>query len=126
VGRASVVVHRCWVVAPRVRPGPVGRPRLAVTTAVSGHWGLGAAARRFARVVLDPGQTETVGFRAPISLLAYTDRTGDVVMEPGPVELAAGTSSDDLRSTTTLTVTGQARVFNGEDRAYLSTATVGT
>jgi beta-glucosidase len=80
----------------------------------------------FARVDLEPGETKTVTFTVPITLLAYTGMTGEVVMEPGPVELAAGSSSDDLRSTATLTVTGQARTFAGEDRAFLSVATVGS
>jgi hypothetical protein len=45
-------------------------------------------------------------------------------MEPGRVELSAGSSSDDIRSTAALTVTGQTRTLTGEDRAFLSDATV--
>ena len=47
-------------------------------------------------------------------------------MEPGPVELSAGSSSDDLRASATFTVTGQTRTIKGEDRAFLSAATVGS
>jgi beta-glucosidase len=43
----------------------------------------------FARVDLEPGETKTVTFTVPITLLAYTGMTGEVVMEPGPVELEA-------------------------------------
>jgi hypothetical protein len=43
----------------------------------------------------------------PMSLLAYTGLSGDPVMEPGPVELSAGSSSDDIRSSATVTVTGR-------------------
>ena len=62
---------------------------------------------------------------AATSLLAYTGITGEVVMEPGPVELSAGSSSDDIRSSAQLTVSGQTRVIKGEERAFLSEATVG-
>jgi hypothetical protein len=46
-------------------------------------------------------------------------------MEPGPVELSAGSSSSDIRSTATFIVTGTTRIIKGEDRAFLSEATVG-
>jgi Fibronectin type III-like domain len=78
----------------------------------------------FARVDLEPGTSKTVEFVVPMSLLAYTGISGDVVMEPGPIEVSAGSSSDDLRSTATLTVTGQTRTVTGEERAFLSDATV--
>jgi beta-xylosidase len=80
----------------------------------------------FARVDLEPGASKTVTFTVPISLLAYTGVSGDLVMEPGAVELSAGSSSDDIRSTATFTVTGQTTVINGEDRAFLSEATLGS
>jgi beta-xylosidase len=80
----------------------------------------------FARVDLEPGASETVSFVVPMSLLAYTGFSGELVMEPGPVEVSAGSSSTDLRSSTSFTVTGQTRVIGGEDRAFLSAATVGS
>jgi beta-xylosidase len=46
-------------------------------------------------------------------------------MEPGPVEVSVGSSSTDIRSSATLNVTGKTRVIKGEDRAFLSVATVG-
>jgi beta-glucosidase len=78
----------------------------------------------FARVDLDPGQSKTVAFTVPLSVLAYSGITGEVVMEPGPIELSVGSSSDDLRSTATFTVTGELRVINGTERAFLSTAEI--
>jgi glycosyl hydrolase family 3/fibronectin type III domain protein len=78
----------------------------------------------FQRVDLEPGASKTVQFVVPISLLAYTGITGKVVMEPGPVELTAGASSSDLRSSAKLNVTGKTRVFKGSERAFLSAATV--
>jgi beta-xylosidase len=80
----------------------------------------------FARLDLEPGASKTVEFVVPMSLLAYTGLSGELVMEPGPVELSAGSSSSDLRSSATVTVTGQPRVISGEDRAFLSAATVGS
>ena len=61
-----------------------------------------------------------------MSLLAYTGISGELVMEPGPVEVSAGSSSDDIRSKANLTVTGKTQVIKGEDRAFLSAATVGS
>jgi beta-xylosidase len=78
----------------------------------------------FARVDLEPGASKTVTFAVPMSLLAYTGSSGEPIMEPGPVELSAGSSSEDLRASATFTVTGQTRTINGEDRAFLSAATV--
>jgi beta-xylosidase len=79
----------------------------------------------FARVDLESGASRTVSFVVPMSLLAYTGFSGELVMEPGPVELSAGSSSSDLRASATFTVTGQTRMISGEDRAFLSVATVG-
>ena len=42
------------------------------------------------------------------------------------MEPSAGSSSDDIRSSATFTVTGDARVIGGEERAFLSEATVGS
>jgi beta-xylosidase len=78
----------------------------------------------FARVDLDPGLAKAVTFVMPISLLAYTGFSGDLVIEPGPVEMSAGSSSSDIRSRATVMITGETRTVAGEDRAFLSTATV--
>jgi beta-xylosidase len=80
----------------------------------------------FARVDLEPGASKTVTFTVPLSLLAYTGLSGEVVMEPGPVELSVGSSSDDIRSTAKFTVTGKTRTIKGEERAFLSAASVGS
>jgi beta-glucosidase len=78
----------------------------------------------FARVDLEPGASKTVSFAVPLSVLAYTGLSGDVVMEPGPAELSVGSSSSDIRSSAQFTVTGKAPAIKGKDRAFLSTATV--
>jgi beta-xylosidase len=79
----------------------------------------------FARLDLESGASKTVAFTVPISVLAYTGLSGDLVMEAGPVEVSAGSSSSDIRSSATFTATGQTRVIEGADRAFLSVAAVG-
>ena len=37
-----------------------------------------------------------IQFTVPLSVLAYTSITGDLVMESGPIELSAGSSSGDI------------------------------
>jgi beta-glucosidase len=61
-----------------------------------------------------------------MSLLAYTGLSGEFVLEPGPVEVSAGSSSSDIRSSATFTVTGQTRSIRSDDCAFLSIATVGS
>lgn len=61
-----------------------------------------------------------------MSVLAYTGLAGELVMEPGPVELSAGSSSDDSRSKATVSVTGKTRTIRAEDRKFLSVATIGS
>jgi beta-glucosidase len=103
----------------------------AVLTAYYGgpHQGAAIPAQQligFARLDLEPGASKTVSFVVPMSLLAYTGMSGELVVEPGPVEVSAGSSSSDLRSTARFTVTGKTRAFKGEERAFLSAATVGS
>jgi beta-glucosidase len=78
----------------------------------------------FERVDLEPGGSKTISFVVPLSVLAYTGASGDLVMEPGPIEVSVGSSSSDIKSTATLNVTGKARIVRGEERAFLSTTTV--
>ena len=80
----------------------------------------------FARLELEPGASKTVTFDVPLSVLGYTGLSGDLVMEPGPIELSAGSSSHDLRSKATLSVSGKMRTIRGEDRKFFSVATVGS
>jgi hypothetical protein len=44
-------------------------------------------------------------------------------MEAGPVEVSAGSSSSNIRSSVKFTVTVKTRTIKGEDRAFLSVAT---
>ena len=72
---------------------------------------------------LEPGVSKTVSFVVPLSLLAYTGIDDELIMEPGPVEVSAGGSSSDIRATAEFIVTGEIRVIEGEERAFLSAAT---
>jgi beta-xylosidase len=76
----------------------------------------------FARLDLERGASKTISFVVPMSLLGYTGITGELVIEPGPVEVSAGSSSDDIRSRATFTITGKTRIIKGEERAFLSVA----
>jgi beta-xylosidase len=80
----------------------------------------------FARVELEPGASKTVSFVVPMSVLGYTGLSGEFIMEPGPVEVSVGSSSSDIRSSAKFTVTGKTRSIRGEERAFLSVATVGS
>ena len=79
----------------------------------------------FVRVGLEPGASKTVSFAVPMSLLGHTGLSGDFIMEPGPIEVSAGINSSDIRSSAKLTVTGQTCTIAGEDRTFLSAATLG-
>jgi beta-glucosidase len=78
----------------------------------------------FERVDVEPGGSKMISFVVPLSVLAYTGASGDLVVEPGPIEVSVGSSSSDIKSMATLNVTGTTRVIRGEDRAFLSTTTV--
>lgn len=79
----------------------------------------------FARGELEPGASATVSFTVPLSVLAYIGLSGDLVMEPDPMEFSAGGNSSDLRAVANVNVTGTARIIPGEERAFLSVAKVG-
>ena len=43
----------------------------------------------------------------PMSVLGYTGLSGEFVIEPGVVEVSAGSSSSDIRSSAKFTITGK-------------------
>jgi beta-glucosidase len=78
--------------------------------------------RGFARVRLAPGERHVVTFRLAIEQLAFTGRGGDLVVEPGRIELLLGTSSEDLPCRTEIEIVGGATL---ERRShYLTTVVV--
>jgi beta-xylosidase len=72
-----------------------------------------------------PSASKTVSFAVPLSVLAYTGITSELVREPDPVEVIVGSSSSEIKSSTTLNVNGKTRLIKVEERAFLSAATVG-
>jgi Glycosyl hydrolase family 3 C-terminal domain/Fibronectin type III-like domain len=74
------------------------------------HWLTG-----FARVRLEPGAGMDVRFRVHADRTAYTDRDLVRVVEPGEIEVRAGTSAADLPLSATVTLTGPLRTV-GHDR----------
>jgi beta-glucosidase len=61
--------------------------------------------RGFQRIALQPGERKTVKFDLPAKSLAYWDQTQRAfVVEPGQIELRAGSSSADIRLKKTITV----------------------
>jgi hypothetical protein len=49
---------------------------------------------------------------------AYMRVLFPLIMEPGPIEVTAGSTSDGIRSKATITVTGKTVTTRGEDRKF--------
>jgi beta-xylosidase len=77
----------------------------------------------FARVELRPGQTRRVSFRLHADRTAYHGLAGIRVVDPGLIEVAAGSSSADLRLRGCLELCGPQREA-GADRVLTTPATV--
>jgi beta-xylosidase len=77
----------------------------------------------FARVALQPGQARRVTFRLHADRTAFAGLAGDLVVEPGLIEVAVGSSSQDLRLCGELELHGPQRVV-GPDRVLTTPVTV--
>jgi beta-xylosidase len=77
----------------------------------------------FARVTLQPGQARRVAFRLHADRTSFTGLAGDLVVEPGLIEVAVGSSSRDLRLHGDLELHGPQRVV-GPDRVLTTPVTV--
>src|SRR5262249_26751013 len=63
--------------------------------------------RAFQRVTLQPGESKHVEFTLPASQLAFYDvKTKSFTVEPGAFNVLIGSSSEDIRVRTQLTVAG--------------------
>jgi len=67
----------------------------------------------FARVNLEPAQAATVSFEIHSDRFAFVGASLDRLVEPGAIELLAGSSSTDIRSAATLELQGPARIVGG-------------
>lgn len=76
----------------------------------------------FQRITLEPGQEATVVFTLQLALLAYLSLEGRWIVEPGPMSISVGSSSDDRPLSTLLDVTGGTADVT-DSRAYLTDAT---
>jgi len=64
--------------------------------------------KHFARVTLNPGDTRTVSFSMPVSELSFWDvRSSQFVVENGAVEILVGASSQDIRLSGQVQVSGE-------------------
>jgi beta-glucosidase len=79
----------------------------------------------FAPVDLEPGASKSVAFVVPMSLLGYTGLSGKLIWSPVRGG-KCGQQLERIRSSAKFTVTGKTRTIRGQDRAFLSVATVGS
>jgi beta-xylosidase len=77
----------------------------------------------FARVTLQPGQARRVVFRLHADRTSFAGLAGDLVVEPGLIEVAVGSSSQDLPLRAGLELHGPQRVV-GPDRVLTTPVTV--
>jgi beta-glucosidase len=77
----------------------------------------------FARVELDPDQSAHVSITISADLTAFTGVAGDLIVEPGDVELRVARSSGDIETALPLRMTGPTRVL-GADRVLTSVTVV--
>ena len=63
--------------------------------------------RGFRRVALEPGETRTVRFTLSAEHFALWAQAGAWIVEPGTIELMAGSASDAIHARATLTIEGE-------------------
>ncbi|HEX4087558.1 MAG TPA: glycoside hydrolase family 3 N-terminal domain-containing protein [Trebonia sp.] len=67
----------------------------------------------YARLDLEPGSSRRVEFAFHTDLLSFTGRSGQRVVEPGPIELRLGRSSTDIAAVVPVELTGPERTIRG-------------
>ena len=67
----------------------------------------------FCRIHLNPGETQTVSFSLKISQLAFYNVDMKFVVEPGNIDVMAGSSSEDIRLKGEFEIIGSAVSING-------------
>jgi beta-glucosidase len=73
----------------------------------------------FARVPVAKRGSVEVSFRIPVNCLAFTNPAGDLVVEPGLVDVFVGASSADIRQRAVVKIEGQIERV-GPERRFLS------
>jgi beta-glucosidase-like glycosyl hydrolase len=74
----------------------------------------------YARVALDPGERTVVQFDVPSSRLAFADRRGIRIVEPGDIELWVGASCDEHETQATMRLTGPVHEVTAADGRTVS------
>ncbi len=74
--------------------------------------------RGYRRVTLQPGETRRVTFALPVDQLAFYDRSLQLHLEPGEVEVLMGGSSEDIRLSGIFEIAGEGHM-PVEDRVYV-------
>jgi beta-glucosidase len=76
----------------------------------------------FKRVTLMPGETRTICFELAVSQLGFYDGAMQFVVEPGPVSVMVGASSEDIRLTGTFDITEKANIQ--DEKTFFSRVSV--
>jgi beta-glucosidase len=75
----------------------------------------------FHRLHLEPGVSAEVTLTVPPARLAFTDRSGRRVVEPGELRVWVGTSGDDLGAPTSVELTGEVHAVTPDDERWTTT-----
>jgi beta-glucosidase-like glycosyl hydrolase len=75
----------------------------------------------FHRVQLEAGESVDVTFTVPPLRLAFTDRSGRRVVEPGELQVWAGASVDDQEGAASVDLTGGVHVVTSHDERWTTT-----
>lgn len=78
----------------------------------------------FTRTPVRAGGTVRVSFEIPPAMLAFTDGQGELVVEPGTVDLMAGPSSEVLPLMCSVEILGQRTVVRSRGGRFLSTVEI--
>ena len=74
----------------------------------------------YARVALEAGERTVVQFQVPSARLAFTDRRGIRIVEPGDIELWVGGSCDERETRATMRLTGPVHEVTAADGRTVS------
>ncbi|WP_405475937.1 glycoside hydrolase family 3 N-terminal domain-containing protein [Paenarthrobacter ilicis] len=80
----------------------------------------------FARVELEPGESQRITFTVSANQLGHSNARGGFSVDPGTTNVFIGTNSDDHALTGSFEVTGERRELRSSDRSFFSDVTVET
>ena len=68
----------------------------------------------FKRLTLESGRTVQVTFTVPVDILGFHDHSFRYVVEPGSIQIMVGSSSEDIRLTGQVDISGETAVFRNQ------------